>query len=106
MHHGVGRRAPLAELLDDAARDRVDQACAFAPLHNPVGLSVVAITDRLLPAAVAIAVYDTGFHRTLPDHAALFGGPYSWFEQGLRRTGFHGINAAQATPAHRRDPRA
>jgi acetate kinase len=39
-----------------------------------------------------IAVFDTGFHRTMPLSAATYPGPYNWWEQGIRRYGFHGIN--------------
>jgi acetate kinase len=39
-----------------------------------------------------IAVFDTGFHRTMPLSAKTYPGPYEWFEQGIRRYGFHGIN--------------
>jgi acetate kinase len=39
-----------------------------------------------------IAVFDTGFHRTMPLAAKTYPGPYEWFEQGIRRYGFHGIN--------------
>jgi acetate kinase len=39
-----------------------------------------------------VAVFDTGFHRTLPLEAAVYPGPWEWFEQGIRRYGFHGIN--------------
>jgi acetate kinase len=46
----------------------------------------------LLGAVPQIAVFDTGFHRTMPLSAATYPGPYDWFEQGIRRYGFHGIN--------------
>ena len=38
------------------------------------------------------AAFDTAFHHTLPDAAAIYGGPYAWWEQGIRRYGFHGIS--------------
>jgi acetate kinase len=39
-----------------------------------------------------MAVFDTGFHRQMPLEAATYPGPYEWFENGIRRYGFHGIN--------------
>jgi len=39
-----------------------------------------------------VAVFDTGFHAHLPQAAAVYPGPYEWFEKGIRRFGFHGIN--------------
>jgi acetate kinase len=65
---------------------------AFAPLHNRAELGGVEIVARLLGAVPQVAVFDTGFHRNMPLSAATYPGPYEWFEQGIRRHGFHGIN--------------
>jgi acetate kinase len=38
-----------------------------------------------------VAVFEPGFHATMPDYASVYGVPYEWFEQhGVRRYGFHG----------------
>ena len=50
------------------------------------------IVAKLLGPVPQVAVFDTGFHRTMPLAAATYPGPYEWFEQGIRRYGFHGIN--------------
>jgi acetate kinase len=65
---------------------------AFAPLHSRAELEGMEIVERLLGPVPQVAVFDTGFHRTLPRPAAQYPGPYEWFEQGIRRYGFHGIN--------------
>src|SRR4029077_19848258 len=39
-----------------------------------------------------VAVFDTGFHSSMPEAAAVYPGPYGGFAQGIRRYGFHGIN--------------
>jgi acetate kinase len=37
------------------------------------------------------AVFEPGFHATMPDKASVYGVPYEWFEQhGVRRYGYHG----------------
>jgi acetate kinase len=64
----------------------------FAPLHNRAELEGVEIVAKLLGAVPQVAVFDTGFHRTMPPAAATYPGPYAWFKQGIRRYGFHGIN--------------
>src|SRR5208337_3712490 len=46
----------------------------------------------VLGAIPQIAVFDTGFHRQMPESAAIYPGPYEWLEKGIRRYGFHGIN--------------
>ncbi|HZF41727.1 MAG TPA: acetate/propionate family kinase, partial [Blastocatellia bacterium] len=47
------------------------------------------------------------FHRNMPLSAAVYPGPYEWFESGIRRYGFHGINhqycATRAAALLRRD---
>ena len=49
--------------------------------------------EKLLPNVPQIAVFDTGFHRTLPTKAFVYPVPYIWYErEGIRRYGFHGIN--------------
>jgi acetate kinase len=39
-----------------------------------------------------VAVFDTAFHQTLPDIAAIYPGPYAWVKKGIRRYGFHETN--------------
>jgi acetate kinase len=67
-------------------------ASAFAPLHNAAELEGMAVIEKTLGAVPQVAVFDTGFHRRMPLAAAVYPGPYEWFEEGIRRYGFHGIN--------------
>ncbi|MGH9806163.1 MAG: acetate/propionate family kinase [Terriglobia bacterium] len=64
----------------------------FAPLHNRAELEGIAQIEKLCGPVPQVAVFDTGFHSTLPDAAAVYPGPYSWLERGIRKFGFHGIN--------------
>jgi len=50
------------------------------------------IIEQLLGRVAQVAVFDTGFHRQIPQAAAVYPGPYQWFENGIHRYGFHGIN--------------
>jgi acetate kinase len=65
---------------------------AFAPLHNRAELEGIDIVEKKIGAIPQIAVFDTGFHSTLPEAAAVYPGPYEWMARGIRRYGFHGIN--------------
>ena len=65
---------------------------AFAPLHIRAELEGVKIVANLRGDVPQMAVFDTGFHRQMPLSAAVYPGPYEWFESGIRRYGFHGIN--------------
>jgi acetate kinase len=73
-------------------KSAIEGVSAFAPLHNRAELEGMEVAAKLLGPVPQVAVFDTGFHRTMPLSAATYPGPYEWFEQGIRRYGFHGIN--------------
>ncbi len=64
----------------------------FAPLHNPASLEGIEIIEQVCGRVPQLAVFDTAFHRNLPEVAAVYPGPYEWLARGIRRYGFHGIN--------------
>jgi len=70
----------------------IQKAAIFAPLHNRVELEGIAMIEKAFEGIPQVAVFDTGFHRHMPDAATIYPGPYEWAEQGVRRYGFHGIN--------------
>jgi acetate kinase len=93
-HRVVHGGSKLAEptLITPQVKEMIEEASRFAPLHNRAELEGISIIEKLIEPATQIAVFDTGFHRTLPLSAAVYPGPYRWFELGIRRYGFHGIN--------------
>jgi acetate kinase len=86
----------------------IESVSVFAPLHNRAELEGMEMVANLLGPVPQVAVFDTGFHRTMPLSAKTYPGPYEWFEQGIRRYGFHGINhqycAERAAQLLRRNP--
>jgi acetate kinase len=72
----------------------VEDCVELAPLHNPANLTGISATRRLFGDGLPqVAVFDTAFHQTLPDHAFLYGLPYQFYRRyRLRRYGFHGIS--------------
>ena len=64
----------------------------FAPLHIQSELEGINVVADLLGDVPQFAVFDTGFHRHMPVVSQTYPGPYEWFERGIRRYGFHGIN--------------
>jgi acetate kinase len=79
-------------LVTAEVKSAIESVSAFAPLHNRAELQGMEIVAKLLGPVPQVAVFDTGFHRTMPLAARTYPGPYEWFEQGIRRYGFHGIN--------------
>jgi acetate kinase len=89
--HG-GPRYFEPALVTPEVKSEIEKVSAFAPLHNRAELAGMETVAKLLGAVPQIAVFDTGFHHQMPLAAATYPGPYEWFEQGIRRYGFHGIN--------------
>lgn len=89
--HG-GQKLTQPVVIDTQVKQSIAEVSAIAPLHNKAGLQGIELIETLLPGKRQIAVFDTGFHRTLPQQATVYPGPYEWWERGIRRYGFHGIN--------------
>jgi acetate kinase len=105
VHGGPKYEDPV--LLAPEVRAEIAKVSAFAPLHNRAELEGMEVAEKLLGPVPQVAVFDTGFHRRIPQAAAVYPGPYQWFESGIHRYGFHGINhqycAARAAQLLRRD---
>lgn len=92
--HG-GEKFHVATWLDETVLDELDRLSELAPLHNPPAVAAIRQARQLLPDVPHVAVFDTAFHATLPEHAreyALADDVRKRF--GIRRFGFHGINHA------------
>jgi acetate kinase len=70
----------------------IEKTAVFAPLHNRIELEGIRLIEEAFGEVPQVAVFDTGFHRGMPEAATIYPGPYEWFERGIRRYGFHGIN--------------
>lgn len=90
VHGGPKYEEPVS--LTPEVRAEIAKASAFAPLHNRAELEGMEVIEKLLGPVPQVAVFDTGFHRRMPPAAAVYPGPYQWFESGIHRYGFHGIN--------------
>ena len=87
-----GREFTKPTVVTPEVTAAIEKMAVFAPLHNRAELEGIAQIEKLCGAVRQIAVFDTGFHATLPDEAAVYPGPYEWVERGIRKFGFHGIN--------------
>ncbi|MBW4643461.1 MAG: acetate kinase [Goleter apudmare HA4340-LM2] len=89
--HG-GREYRNAVIIDEKVKQAIASLYNLAPAHNPAALEGIEAIEHSLDSVPQVAVFDTGFHATLPDAAAIYPGPYEWVEQGIIRYGFHGIS--------------
>ncbi len=90
--HG-GERFSEPVLINNEITRAIERLNPLAPLHNPANvLGIRAITAKW-PTMPQVAVFDTAFHRTLPEHAWRYAVPDELYRQyGIRRYGFHGTS--------------
>jgi acetate kinase len=80
-------------LIDDDVISMVRKCIPLAPLHNPGNLAGIEAAMAVLPNIHHVAVFDTAFHCTIPEHAFMYALPYEFYEKHrLRRYGFHGTS--------------
>ncbi|MBW4555842.1 MAG: acetate kinase [Trichormus sp. ATA11-4-KO1] len=89
--HG-GEKYRQSVVITEDVKKAIAHFANLAPAHNPAALEGIEAIEQSLGGVTQVAVFDTGFHATLPDAAAIYPGPYEWVEQGIRRYGFHGIS--------------
>ena len=90
--HG-GDRLSTPVVISDEIIAVITEAASLAPLHNPVNLLGIREAMRLFPHVPHVAVFDTGFHHTMPPYAYMYGLPYELYkEKKIRRYGFHGTS--------------
>ncbi|MCT8633051.1 acetate kinase [Glaesserella parasuis] len=92
--HG-GETYTSSIVITDEVVAGIKEAAAFAPLHNPAHLIGIEEAFKAFPELKEknVAVFDTAFHQTMPEHAYLYALPYSLYkEHGVRRYGFHGTS--------------
>jgi acetate kinase len=96
--HG-GKKYLRSTLVDETVERDIESFAQLAPLHNEINLAGIFAISQLLPPGVKqVAVFDTAFHRTIPEIASLYPVPYEWSQQfDLCKFGFHGINYQYCT---------
>ena len=80
-------------LITDEIISELERCIDLAPLHNPPNIKGIEAITELMPDIKQVGVFDTAFHQTMPEHAFMYGIPYSLYEKyGVRRYGFHGTS--------------
>ena len=90
--HG-GEKFSGSVIIDEKVIAAIEECCELGPLHNPHNLTGIRACEQMMPGVPQVAVFDTGFHQTMPDFAYLYALPYEYYEKyGIRRYGFHGTS--------------
>jgi len=91
--HG-GERFTHSVVITDEVLRGIEDCIELAPLHNPTNIKgILAARDVFGIGLPQVAVFDTAFHQTLPEHAYLYALPYQLYRRHrVRRYGFHGTS--------------
>jgi acetate kinase len=90
--HG-GEQFHKSAFIDDYVEEEIKKCFELAPLHNPANMKGIQAMKMLIPGIPQVAVFDTAFHQTMPEHAYMYAIPYSLYKKyGIRRYGFHGTS--------------
>jgi acetate kinase len=90
--HG-GERYTQPTVITGDVEHEIARMRVLAPLQNGRTLEGIAQARAALPGIPQVAVFDTGFHATMPPASATYAIPTRWRNEfGIRRFGFHGIS--------------
>lgn len=91
--HG-GEQFTKSVLIDDSVIRGIEDCIELAPLHNPSNIAGIKAVAAILGDKIPqVAVFDTAFHQSLPEHAYLYAIPYQLYRRHkIRRYGFHGTS--------------
>lgn len=96
VHGGEKFRAP--QVITSSVIKQIESCVKLAPLHNPVNLEGIIACKKILPKVVQVAVFDTAFHQTMPEHVYSYAIPRKfYYRYGVRKYGFHGTSHQYVT---------
>lgn len=90
--HG-GEKFTQSVIINDEVLAGIKECISLAPLHNPAHVVGIEAAQQAFPGLPNVAVFDTAFHQSMPEHAFLYALPYKMYrEHGIRRYGMHGTS--------------
>lgn len=91
VHGGEKYFQPV--VINDYILREIQDLSELAPIHNPVNALGIAFTLKHYPEVLQVAVFDTGFHHTLPEKAYRYAIDKELADSlHIRKYGFHGVN--------------
>ncbi len=90
--HG-GERYRGTYRIDGGVMDALRKFLPVAPAHNAIYLAGIEAFQSAMPGVEMVAAFETEFHATMPNRAALYGVPRRWLEKAeVRHYGCHGAS--------------
>jgi len=79
--------------ITTSVKAKIKELFSLAPLHNPANLEGIEVSKSVFPNAKQVAVFDTAFHQSIPEHAYKYAIPVDFSEKhDIRLYGFHGTS--------------
>ncbi|MEZ0180013.1 acetate kinase ['Camptotheca acuminata' phytoplasma] len=80
-------------ILTDEDIDQIESLKYLAPLHTHANVLGIRLFKKMLPQIFQVGVFDTTFHKNIPQKNFLYATPYEWYQKyKIRKYGFHGIS--------------
>lgn len=97
---GVGHRVVAggeifkeSTVIGEKEIQQIEDLSALAPLHNPAHVAAIRAFEEVLPDVLNVAVFDTAFHTTMPEHTYLYPIPRKYYKENkVRKYGAHGTS--------------
>jgi acetate kinase len=90
VHGGPDLAEPM--LIDAAVLAKLQRLVPLAPLHQPHNIAGIEAAMKAFPSTPQVACFDTAFHRSHPFVSDTFALPRTYYDEGVRRYGFHGLS--------------
>ena len=88
-----GEEYTQSTIINDEVKAVIRKYIPLGPLHNPANLQGIEACEKVMPSTPQVAVFDTGFHQTMPKKAYLYALPMKYYRDlKVRRYGFHGTS--------------
>src|SRR5580692_8390038 len=89
--HG-GARYTEPQRITPKFLSALEKLVPLDPDHLPAALKGIQFVARKFPKLTQVACFDTAFHSSLPTVAKMYALPRRFYDQGIRRYGFHGLS--------------
>ncbi|QNK76351.1 acetate/propionate family kinase [Winogradskyella undariae] len=77
--------------ITKSVKEKIKDLSSLAPLHNPANLEGIIVAESIFKNAKQVAVFDTAFHQTIPEHVYKYALPNKYSDK-IRLYGFHGTS--------------
>jgi len=78
--------------MDERVLKAMEVYSSIAPAHNPPYVLGVRLFTKRMPNTPMIGLFETSFYQWAPEAAMRYGVPQNWYNEGVRRWGFHGAS--------------